>query len=68
MDESVQNVVLQSLVVVLDVFSLSDLEGVVAVRENDGRKLVLIVQEMTTVEVGDRYLALTPKGQNSIPK
>ena len=43
MDEQVENVFLQSLMIVLDVLSLSNLEGVVAVREDDGGQLVLIV-------------------------
>ena len=43
MDEQVENVFLQSLMIVLDVLSFSNLEGVVAVREDDGGQLVLIV-------------------------
>ena len=61
MDEAVQDVLLQSLMVIHDVLSLSDFEGVVAVREDDGRKLVLIVQKVTAVEVCDRNLVLTPE-------
>ena len=53
--------------VVLDVLSLSDLEGVVAVGEDDGRQLVLIVQEVAAMKMCDGNLALTPEGQNTIP-
>ena len=67
MDESVKNVFLQSLMVVLHVLPLSDLEGVVAVGEDDGRQLVLVVQEVAAMEMSDGNLALTPEGQNTIP-
>jgi hypothetical protein len=60
-DEQVEDMLLQSLMVVLDILSLSDLEGVVAVGEYDGRKLVLIVQEVATMEVCDGNLMLTPE-------
>ena len=43
MDEPVENVLLQSLMIILDILSLSDLEGVMAVRQDDGGQLVLIV-------------------------
>ena len=67
MDESVKNVLFQGLMVILDVLSLSDLEGVVAVGEDDGRELVLVVQEVAAMEMCDGNLALTPEGQNTIP-
>ena len=67
MDESVKNVLLQSLMVVLHILPLSDLERVVAVGEDDGGQLVLVVQEVATMKVGDGNLALTPEGQNTIP-
>ena len=66
MDESVKNVLLQSQMVVLDVLSLSDLEGVVAVRKDDGGELVLVVQEVTAMKVSDGNVVLTPEGMNAI--
>jgi hypothetical protein len=60
-DKQVEDVLLQSLMVVLDILSLSDLEGVVAVGEDDGGQLVLVVQEVAAMEVRDRNLMLTPE-------
>ena len=51
--------------VVLDILSLSDLEGVVAVGEDDGGQLVLIVQEVAAMKVGDGNVVLTPEGTNA---
>ena len=61
MYESVENVLLQSLMVILDIFPLSNFEGVVAVREDDGGQLVLIIQQVATVKMGDGHLVLTPE-------
>ncbi|MCG8622313.1 MAG: hypothetical protein MJE68_10015, partial [Proteobacteria bacterium] len=36
MDEAIEDMILQSLMVIFDILSLSNLEGVVAVREDDG--------------------------------
>ena len=63
MYESIENVLLQSLMVILDILSLSNFEGVVAVREDDGGQLVLIVQEVAAMEVGDGHLVFTPEGK-----
>ena len=52
---------LQSLMVILDYLPLPDLEGVVAVGEDDGGQLVLVVQEVAAMEVGDGNLVLTPE-------
>ena len=68
MDKQVENVLLQSLMVVLDDLSLSDLEGIVAVREDDGRELVLVVQEVAAMEVGDGNLVLTPEFEGAIER
>ena len=65
MDESVEDVFLQSLVVVLDVLSLANFEGVVAVREDDGRELMLVVEEVTTMKVRDGHLVLSPERQGA---
>ena len=67
MDKPIENVLLQSLVVILDILSFPNFEGVVAVREDDGGQLVLIVQEVTAVKMCDGNLVLTPEGQNTIP-
>ena len=66
MDKPVENVLLQSLVVILDILSFTNFEGVVAVRENDGGQLMLVVQEVTAMEVGDGDIVLTPEGMNAI--
>ena len=65
MDEAVEDVLLQSQMVVLDILSLSDLEGVVTVREDDGGQLVLVVQEVAAMEVSDGNVVLTPEGMNA---
>ena len=61
MDEQVENVLLQSLMVVFHILPLSHFEGVVAVREDDGGQLVLIVQEVAAMEMCDGNLVLTPE-------
>ena len=43
MDEAVEDVLLQSLMVILDILPSSNFEGVVTVRENDRGQLVLVV-------------------------
>ncbi len=65
MDESVENMLLQSLVVIFDILPFTNFEGVVAVREDDGGQLVLIVQEVTAVEVCDWNLMITPERQGA---
>jgi hypothetical protein len=50
-------------VVILHILSLSKFEGVVAVGEDDGRELVLIVQEVAAMKVCDGNLMLTPEGE-----
>ena len=47
--------------VILDILPLSKFERVVTMGEDNGRKLVLIVQEVTAVKVCDGHLMLTPK-------
>jgi hypothetical protein len=47
--------------VVLNVLTFSKGQGVVAVRENDGEKLVLVVHQVAPMDVGDGNLVLTPK-------
>ena len=68
MDEPVENVLLESLVVIFDILPLPNLEGIVAMREDNGGQLTLIVEEMAAVEMGDGNLVLTPEGQNTIPR
>ena len=64
-DEAIEDVLLQGLMVVFDILSLSNLEGVVAVREDDGRQLVLIVQEVTAMEMSDGNLILTQEFESA---
>ena len=64
MDELVQNVLLQGLVVVLDTVGLTQLEGVGAVGQHHRHNLVLIVQQMAAVDVGDGNLKLGPLAKN----
>ena len=59
MDEAIEDVLLQGLMVVFDILPLSDLEGVMAVREDDGGKLVLVVQEVAAMQVSDGNLIFT---------
>ena len=66
MNESVEDMLLQSLMVIFHILPLSDLEGVVAVREDDGGQLVLVVQEVAVMEVGDGNVVFTPEGMNAI--
>ena len=65
MDEAIEDVFLQSLIIVLDDLSLSDLERVVAVREDDGRQLVLVVQEVAAMEMHDGNLMLTQEFESA---
>ena len=64
-DEAIEDVLLQSLMVIFDILSLSDLERVVAVREDDRGQLVLVVQEVAAMKVGDGNVVLTPEGMNA---
>ena len=52
---------LQGWEVIADVFSLAVGEGVVAVWENDGEQLVLIVKKVAALEVSNRHLKLIPE-------
>jgi hypothetical protein len=45
--------------------SLSDLERVVTVGEDDGGKLVLVVQEVAAMEVRDGNVMLTPEFESA---
>ena len=47
--------------VVLYTLTLSKGQGVVAVRENDGEQLVLIVHQVAAMDVSDGNLVLMPK-------
>ena len=53
MDEPIKNMLLQSLVIIFHILSFTNFEGVVAVGEDDGGQLELVVQKVTTVEMGD---------------
>ena len=55
--------------VVLYTLTLSKGQGVVAVRENDGEQLVLVVNQVAAMDVSDGNLVLTPKcfANKSIP-
>ena len=60
-NELIQDVFLQSCVVILDILSFSKGQGVVAVRENDGKQLVLVVHQVAAMDMSDGNLVLTPK-------
>ena len=60
MNEPVENVLLQGSEVIVDILSLAQGEGVVAVGEDDGEQLVLVVEQVAAVEVSDGNLALVP--------
>ena len=68
MNELVENVLLQSLVVIFHILSFTNFEGVVAVREDDGGQLVLVVQQVATVKMCDGNFVLMPERNNVIPK
>ena len=59
-NESIEDVFLKSRQVVLDVLAFPNSEGIMAVGENDGLKLMLIVKKVTSVDVGDGDLVLSP--------
>lgn len=61
MNESIQNVLLESFVVVLYTLTFTKGQGVVAVGEYDGEQLVLVVDKMTAVDVSNGNLVLLPK-------
>ena len=65
MDEAIKNVLLQGLVVIFHVLPLANFKGVVTVRENDGRQVMLIVQEVTAMKVSDGNSVFTPEGQSA---
>ena len=65
MDEPIKNMLLQSLVIIFHILSFTNFEGVVAVGEDDGGQLQLVVQEVTTVEMGDWNFVLTPERQRT---
>ena len=60
MNEPVENVLLQGREVVADVLSLAQGEGVVAVGEDDGEQLVLVVEQVAAAEVSDGNFTLVP--------
>ena len=59
-NESIEDVLLKSSQVVLDVLALPNSEGIMTVGENDGLKLMLKVKKVTSVDVGDGDLVLPP--------
>ena len=66
MNEAVNNVLLQSLMVIFHILSPANFKGIVAVRENDGGKLMFIVYQMAAMKVRNRNVVFTPEGQANI--
>ena len=60
MNEPPKNVLLQGWPVVADVLPLAHLKGVLAVREDDRGKLVLIVEQVAAMDVRERYRVVLP--------
>ena len=60
MDEAVQDMFLKSWQVIGDLLTLARVERVVAVGEEDGLELVVVVQEVALVDVGQLDLVLLP--------
>jgi len=60
MDELIQELFLEGWEVIGNVLAFSHSKGVVAVGEDEGRKLLLIGEEMTAMDVGDGNLVLLP--------
>ena len=59
-DEAVQDTLLEGRQVVGDLSTLAHSEGVVAVGEENGLQLALVVQEVALVDVGQLDLVLMP--------
>ena len=69
MDEPIQDVFLESWEVVGHLLAPPHAEGVVAVREEDGLQLGLVVQQVALVDVGQLDLVLLPfTAQNDFEK
>ena len=60
-NESIQNVFLQSLMVVFYTLTFAKGQRVVAVGENNGQQLLLIVYKMATKDARDRNFVLVPQ-------
>ena len=64
MDEPIKELFLKGWEVIgnVNVLAFPHSKGVVAVGEDKGRKLLLIGEEMTAMDVGDGNLVLLPQG------
>ena len=62
MDEPIQEVFLKSWEIVGHVLTLPHGEGVAAVRENDGGKLLLVGEEVAAMDMSDGDLVFPPLG------
>ena len=62
MDEPIKEMFLKSWEVIGHILTLSHGEGVVAVREDDGGKLVFIGEEVAAMDVSDGDLVFSPLG------
>ena len=62
MDEPIQEVFLKSWEIVGHVLTFPHGEGVAAVREDDGGKLLFVGEEVTAMDVGDGDLVFPPLG------
>ena len=60
MDEPIQEVFLKGREVIGNILSLPHGEGVVAVREDDGGKMLFIGEEVATMDVRDGNFVLPP--------
>ena len=60
MDEAVEDVLLECRHVVGDLVAVPHMQGVVAVGEEDGLQLALVVQEVAGVDVRQLHLMLLP--------
>ena len=62
MDESIHEVFLEGREVIGNLLSLPHGEGVVAVREDDGGKLLFVGEEVATMDMSDGDLVFPPLG------
>ena len=62
MNEPIQELFLKGWEVIGNVLAFPHSKGVVAVGEDKGRKLMLIGEEMTAMDVGDGNLMFSPQG------
>ena len=67
MDEALKDVFLECWQVIGDLMATADTQGVVAVREEDGLQLAVVVQEVAGMDVRQLHLMLLPSTAKQEP-